>query len=114
MIQAMQSSVEGERFLVSGSNQSFQDLFTGIAKAINKSAPKYNASLALLAIAWRFELVRSFLLCKSPLLTKNSARTIIKKKSYSSQKLIQAFSFEYTPFEETLRFTGNCFLRDNS
>ena len=112
MVRLMQSSIDGQRFVVSGSNQSYRDLFSGIAKGIHKPLPKYNASPAILSIAWRFDLVRSVLTGKTPLISKNTARTAITQSYYSSQKLIDALSFMFTPFDETIRFTANCFLND--
>ena len=110
MIQVMNSTINGERFVVSGSNESYQELFTKIALAINKPIAKHKATALMLSIAWKIEWLRSFILGTSPLITKNSARTAGKKSFYSSQKLIIALRFDFTPFDKTIEFTGNCFL----
>jgi len=112
MIALMESSIEGERFVVSGSNQTFQTLFTEIAKSINKPEPTTNATSIILALAWRLDLFRSMFLGKAPRLTKNSVKTALKTSNYSSEKLIKSISVPFTPFYETIAFTGKCFLND--
>jgi len=114
MIQLMQSSIEGERFIVSGFNQTYQEVFTEIAKSIKKPLPTRNASPAILSIAWRFDLIRSTVLSTKPLITRNTARTAMKQSFYSSQKLIDALMFEFKSFHETVGYTGKCFLDDLS
>ena len=112
MILGMNSSITGEKYIVSGSNQSYQFLFNTIAKAINKPSPKKNATTLMLAFAWRFEKIRSVLFSKTPLITRNSARTALKQSYYSSQKLIDTLGIKFRSFDETIEFTGKCFLKD--
>lgn len=113
MIIGMDSPITGERFIVSGSNQSYQVLFTTIAKAINKPSPQKNATALMLAFAWRFEKIRSVFFGKVPLITRNSARTALKQSYYSNQKCIDTFGITFKSFDDTIEFTGKCFLQDN-
>jgi len=114
MIIGMNSIISGEKYIISGSNQTYQTLFSTIAKAINKLSPQINATALMLAFAWRIEKIRSIFFGKAPLITKNSARTALKQSFYSSQKCIDTFGIEFKSFDETIEFTGKCFLKDTS
>jgi len=110
MILLAQSSIENEKFILSGSNQSYEALFQTIAKAIGKPLPNRNAGLYILALAWRLDKLRSLLFGKEQIITQNTARTALKKNWYTSQKLQTTISFQYRSFQETIQFAANCFL----
>jgi nucleoside-diphosphate-sugar epimerase len=112
MILLSDSSITNEKFLLSGSNQSYQTLFTAVATVINKPVPTRNATAFILALAWRLDKLRSLLLGKAIVITKSTARTALKQSFYSSKKIETELAFSFREFEDTIAFTGECFLKE--
>lgn len=102
MISLMKSEVKNERFVVSGGDFSYKDVFSMIARGFGKREPKFPVPALALEIVWRFEWLRGKLTGTKPLITRETARTSKGNYSYSSQKLQCTLKFEYTPLEETI------------
>lgn len=110
MDRLMQSEISSERFLVCGENLSYRELFNCIAKYLKKSPPNTQVKPCFLAIIWRLEALRSFLLNTSPLVTKETAHTSMSIKTYDNSKIRKALNFEFTPVEEAIKHTAGLFL----
>lgn len=104
MIGLMNSSITNERFIVNGYNFTYKNLFDIIAKNFNKKQPTKLATPLLSAIAWRVEKLKSIFTGKSPLLTKETARTAQKSIAYDSSKLLKALpAFAYNNIETSVK-----------
>lgn len=104
MTALMQSTVTAQRFIVSGANIPYRSVFNLIAQGFGKKLPSRKVSPLLAAIVWRVEAIKSWFTRKSPLLTKETARTAQAKVSFNNTKLLKALpSFSYTPIETTVR-----------
>jgi nucleoside-diphosphate-sugar epimerase len=103
MMLLMKSEVEAERFIVVEGNRSYQEVFQEIAKALGVKAPSIEAGSMMTSIAWRWEKLKSIFSEKPVMVTKETARTSLRKSFYNNQKLLQSFpDFHYTPFSETI------------
>ncbi len=102
MIELMQSPIQNERFVVSGGNFSYRDIFSMIAAGFNKPLPKIQVPDIVLEAVWRFEWLRTKIKKDKPLITKETATTSKNNYNYSSAKLIKTLDFEYTPMQETI------------
>lgn len=103
-IQLMESSITRERFIVSGENWSFRQLFDTIADGFNKKHPSRNATPVLAAIAWRWERIKSLLTGKKSLLSKESSRIAQTKTYFDNAKLLKNLpGFLFTPLEEAVK-----------
>jgi nucleoside-diphosphate-sugar epimerase len=105
MIALMESTIVNERFVVSTGDFSYRDVFSMIARGFDKPEPRFPVPAPFLEIVWRFEWLRSKLTGSKPLITRETARTSKKNYLYSSQKLLSAINFEYSPLEETINRT---------
>jgi nucleoside-diphosphate-sugar epimerase len=115
MITIMQSSVSGERFIISGTNANYRDVFSMIAKYFQKK-PAYKKVTPFLAnIVWRLEAIKAIFTGKDPLLTKETAKTAQAKVSFNNNKLLQYFpAFGYTDMEKSIeRICGELKLKYN-
>ncbi len=108
MILLMESNVENERFVVSGANCSYKQLFDLIADGFGKPRPSIEAKRWMLGLLWRFEYLRNFLTGSKPLITKETSKTSLGKHYYSSRKLVDSFNFRFTPIEDSIQ--RNCKL----
>jgi dihydroflavonol-4-reductase len=112
MIALMDSSISGQRFILSGHNTTYKKVFELIAKEFNKKAPHKKVTPLLAAIVWRLEKVKSIFTGKEPLVTKETALTALTKVYYDNSKLKKYLpAFEYRRIEDTIQFTCNELLK---
>lgn len=103
MTDLMQSEVFAQRFIISGVNISYHNLFNKIASAFKKKAPHKKVTPFIAEVVWRLEAVKGKITGKSPLLTRETARTAQAKVNFDNSKLLKYLpSFNYTPIDETI------------
>ncbi len=114
MIELMNSSISSERFLITGENLTFQDLFNEIANSLGKRSPSIEVKKWMANLLWRTEALRSFLFGSQPLVTKESAKSALSVVKYSNNKIKAHLDFEITPVKKAILHTSKIFLRDYS
>lgn len=102
MCQLMEQNIFGERFLCIGENASFQEVFTKIAKKLNKKPPRYKVSKLLMGITWRLSVFWAALTFSSPTITKSSALSAFNKSKFSSAKIIDQLNFKFRSLDEMI------------
>jgi nucleoside-diphosphate-sugar epimerase len=115
MVEIMHSSISGERFIISGSNAYYKDVFAMMATYFQKK-PAYKKVTPFLAnIVWRIEAIKAKFTGKDPLLTKETAKTAQAKVSFNNNKFLQFFpNFKYTDMEKSIeRICGELKLKYN-
>lgn len=109
----MQERKFGERYLLVGEHLTFQTLFNLIADGLKVKKPTIKVKPWIAEIVWRIEAIRSLLTGKSPLVTKESARSAISTVHYSNDKVTKTFNFNFTPINEAVSETAKVFLSQN-
>jgi len=100
----MSGKSSGERFIISGDNKSYKDIFTNIALGFNKKPPFKKVTPFIASIVWRMEAIKALITGKNPLLTKETAITAQAKVNFDNSKFTYyAVNFEYTPIENTIK-----------
>lgn len=103
MILLMNSSVTNERYILSGWNLTYKNVFDEIAKAFNKKKSHKKVSPFLAAIVWRMEKLKCMITSSNPLLTEETAISAQTKVEYDNSKLLKQFpTFSYSPFEKSI------------
>jgi len=97
-------SAFGQRYLCTGTNISFKELFDTTCVHMNRTPPRFLAGPILSGIAWRISALLSLFTGKQTV-TKDSARSAQAIVKYDSQKLISKFNFEFTPIQNSLKHT---------
>lgn len=106
MIMLMDSDVFAERFIISGHNASYQDVFNAIADAFKKKRPTKMVTPFLAGLVSKWEAMKSSITGKAPLITKETAATALAKVQFDNSKLLQQFpSFTYIPLSDTITDT---------
>lgn len=111
MIMLMDSDIEGERFLLASETLSYKSLFIKIADSIQVKAPYKYASKFITGVAFRLEKVRSVILSNEPKMTRQTHTISHTSDNYSGKKITEKLNFSYTPIIETIKFIGNCFVK---
>ncbi|SMO70455.1 Nucleoside-diphosphate-sugar epimerase [Saccharicrinis carchari] len=110
MIKLTKSNAVNERFILNGANLSFKSLFAQIAQSLQVRPPKFRAGAQLVGIAWRYEWLKNFLFGTEPLITKDSARSSLKRTVFSGALISKTIDFDYTPIEKTIKDTTQYYL----
>jgi nucleoside-diphosphate-sugar epimerase len=91
-----------QRYLCTGTNVTFKQLFDVTAKQMNKKAPFLVAKSFLSGLAWRVSWLLS-LVTGHQTVTKESASSAQAKVSYDSSKLKNVLDFEFRSLEDTVK-----------
>lgn len=95
-----------ERYLVTGHNKSFKELFDLMSVYMKRKAPHKKATPFLTYLAWIASGIKSFFSGTDPALTKDSIRSAMGTTRFSTEKLFQKYpEFKFTPLEETIQET---------
>ncbi len=106
MIKLMNSTVSGERFILSEGNYSYREIFEKIAKAFGKRPPHRRITPLLAAIVWRLEALKSRFSGKDPLVTRETARTALTQAHFNNSKLKKVLpDFHYHSMDDTITYT---------
>ncbi len=99
----MESTITGQRYVLSADNLTYRSLFNSIATAFNKRLPYKKVTPLLAGIVWRLEAIKGFFTGKAPLLTKETAATAQATVRFNNQKFLKAFpDFQYRKLEDTI------------
>jgi len=98
----MESDVFGDRFIITGNNVSYKELFNLIAEKFNVNPPKYRAGAFLSEIYWRADWLVSKLTCREQIVSKGTALTAQQKHYYSNEKVKQFINYDFLPIEKTI------------
>lgn len=101
-IKLLESDIKNERFIINGANLKFRELFDMIAERFNKKKATIKVTPLMKELAWRIELLRSFITGRRPLITKETANSSMKISSYSTKKIENAISFKFIPIKESV------------
>jgi len=104
MIALMQSDISGERFLVNAENRTYADLFFTIADSFGVKRPYKAVTPFLAALVWRLEKIRSWFTGKTPMITKETAKTSLALIKVDNTKLLHALpGFSYQPLQKSIK-----------
>lgn len=100
----LESSITGERFIINGSNWTYQQLFNTIADSFGKKRPNRKVTPFLANIALVTEKIKSILTGKASLLTKETARVAQNFTYYDNSKILKTLpGFSFIPLEEAIK-----------
>jgi nucleoside-diphosphate-sugar epimerase len=103
MILLMESGVSAERFIISGHNETYRNIFNSIAKAFNKKEPHKEVTSFLAKLVTGMEAIKTTFTRKDPLLTKETAITAMAKVNFDNSKLFRFLpQFKYYPLQQTI------------
>lgn len=106
IVRLQTENVVNERYLVTGHNVSFKELFELMAFYMKRQAPNKKATRFLTYLAWIASSIQSFFTGKEATLTKDSIRSAMGTSRYSTEKLRNKYpEFEFTPLAETIQET---------
>lgn len=103
MIELMQSNIKNERYILVAENKSFKAIFFTIASEFGVKRPSIKIGKIATSIFWRLDWLLTKLTGKSPLLTKNSARSSHNTEIYSAVKIKKALNFNFESIDSVIK-----------
>jgi nucleoside-diphosphate-sugar epimerase len=110
MVDLIQKKAFENAFILVGENKPFKWLFDKIAEALKVDKPKKLANSFEVNLAWRVEVLRSFLTNKEPVITKESAKIALETDFYDNSKIKNLLNYSFIPIEASIKHTAKCFL----
>ncbi len=111
--QLLHHKIEGERFIVSAGNISYENFFGKTAKQFNKKPPHIKLGKTLLNVLARIEGVRTLFTSAEPIMTLERARLSGSEFLYESQKIKNLLHFEFQSIDETLQWCCEYYIKEN-
>lgn len=108
-IALMESSIEGERYIVNGDNCSYKNFFCALTKELGTPPPQWAAPKWMLGTLARLDWLRSKLSNSTPLLTREILNISQSTYYYNNEKIISDLQFEFTPLDSCLRETAKAY-----
>lgn len=106
MIQGMESSQKNQRFIVAGSNRSFENILTLIAEEFSKKPP--HKKLTRKKLKWLALLDKIHgVFTRKRRLTSAMVSSLVSTETYAHHKLEKHFKFVPTAIEETVKRVAN-------
>ena len=112
LVELLLSSIKNERFIINCVNLKYRDLFDRIALELGKPKASIKVTPLLKNLAWRFELIRSFVTSKRPLLTKETANSAMRNSEFSNKKIQLTIGFIFTDIDTTIKKYSDWFIAD--
>ena len=102
---ALESEINGERYICNGGNIGFRQLFEKIAKNLGVNAPKKKLPVFLKEVTWRIFSVLALISGNKPTVTKETLRNSFNQTKYDNSKSLKDFDFTYRSIDETIEHT---------
>jgi nucleoside-diphosphate-sugar epimerase len=106
MIRLMQKDINGERYIISGENLGFKNVFEMIAEQLDKPRASKEANLSLARWLVVAEKWRSKMTGKSPMITKETLRNGTLRCTYINDKIVNEIGMVFKPIKETIAQTA--------
>jgi nucleoside-diphosphate-sugar epimerase len=103
MIQLMNSTAAGNRYILVSENLSYKNILHLIADNLNVEPPKKEAKRWMTQLAWRWDWVKTYLFLHERNFTKAIAKSVHTKDVYSNQKVKSTVNFEFETIASVLK-----------
>lgn len=112
-LQLFNSSVEGERFIISAGTLPFKSFFDKVAEGFQKKSPSIKVSPSLAKIVAAFESGRTRLTGTEPFITRETARLANAFFEYDNQKVKKTLNFNFQSIENTIQWCCEHYTRQH-
>ncbi|MFT6850259.1 MAG: dihydroflavonol-4-reductase [Sphingobacteriales bacterium] len=113
MILAMDSEIEGQRYILNGENVPFAHFFKQCAIHFNRKPPHILVRKWMGSLIWRIDKIRTIFSGAEPMFTKETVRASRNRSFYVNEKVKKAFDFEFTPMDKTIQSTCQAYLHQH-
>lgn len=112
MVQLMVSDISNARFILVDKNLTYVKIMAQIATHLGVTPPTKTFTKFELETFWRIDWIRANFFGKRRRLSKNIAKTLRQRDTYSSKKIRENLAIEFRHFDNTVEFTSRLFQED--
>ncbi len=105
------SNIYNERFVLNSDNYTYKYILDSIAEKMNVNTPKKELSDSLGYFACKLEKIRSFVLNREPIITKDNIRAAQSSLKYNGNKITNTINFNYRPIKQTINDMVDYYLK---
>ena len=110
----MGSEIEGERYIISGGNLTYQQVCTQMAVSMHKKPPRWYARPWMTGLVWWLSMLKSAISGTNSLITRETVNNANSVCLYDNSKLLKALpGFTYTPLPQSIDTMARSFLARN-
>lgn len=110
----MDKNVSNERYVINSENISYRSVFDMIAENIGRKKSSIQVSKFVTEAGWRLEKIKSFIVGKSPMITKETSRSGHKQWYYSNEKIKKEIDIDFIPIAQSVKDTCEWFMQEKS
>ncbi|MEZ4910657.1 MAG: NAD-dependent epimerase/dehydratase family protein [Saprospiraceae bacterium] len=110
IVDAIDQDLNGERYILSGENLPYKDIFTKIAIEIGKKPPTKPLKGFLASAFANIEHLRSIITNSKPIITTETIVSTSANSNYDNTKSVQMLNCKYTPISHTIQKVSSAFL----
>ncbi len=104
-ILALNNGISGEKYILGGTNTSFNGFFETISKVSGKNYRLFHLPFSIILAVSKLELLLAETIGKKPLITPPWAKKYLQNRPVSSKKAINNLNYTITPLDEAIRKT---------
>jgi dihydroflavonol-4-reductase len=112
MVILMDSENVNERYILNAENVFYKDVFTRIAKKLDKPEPGIRVNSFIAGLAWRTAWLASKISGSKPAITKETADAGFNLKTYANNKVKDTMNLKFRGLDDTIDFVVRMYLSD--
>ncbi len=113
-ILAMNPNINGERFIISSENWTYKDIIGKIADKLERKKPHYGLTPLLGSIVWRFYWIKSLFTNETPIVTRETIKSMSVHSIYDNSKSISQLGLTYRDMEESITECADLYLESKA
>jgi len=102
----------GERFILNAGTTTYKNLFSLIAKEMNKRTPSIKVNSTLLRAAFVFEKLKSFFTGKPSLITRETILLSEMEFFFDNKKLLSTIELNFQTLEDTIKWSCEGYIKN--
>ena len=113
MYALMESEIQGERFILSSENISYQQLFNSIAEALEKKPPSFELQKWMATLYMYLDSFLFYLGLQDSPITRANLTTAFNHKCFDTAKIKDRLGFDFEPIEAVTKRHGGFYRRES-
>lgn len=111
MVMLQESDIRNERFILNATNVTFKAFFNKIADSLGKPRPRWKSTALLAEMAWRLDWLRSKILNREPLITRQTVKAGMGNFKYSNAKIRKYTGVEFRDIDVSIKEVSDIFKK---
>ena len=112
MISLMESSINGERFILCSESIPYKQTFDYIADAMGRKRPSIKVGAFLKAVGWRLAKIAALFTGKTPLVTKETTQAGSSVSTYENIKIKEKLNLKFIPVAQSCKDFSELYMKE--